>query len=45
MYGDDLECIMAWEGNPDLGALARQSVRLRFEVKDADLYSFRFQQR
>jgi hypothetical protein len=45
VYGDDLERIVAWKGNPDLGALAGRSVRLRFELRDADLYSFRFQQR
>jgi hypothetical protein len=44
VYGDDLERTVAWKGNPDLGALAGQTVRLRFEVRDADLYSFRFQQ-
>jgi hypothetical protein len=45
VYGDDLERTVAWQGNSDLDALAGQSVRLRFEVRDADLYSFRFQQR
>lgn len=43
VYGDDLEHAVAWRGNPDLGALAGKPVRLRFEVRDADLYSFRFQ--
>jgi len=42
VYGDDLERTVAWKGNADLGALAGKPVRLRFEVKDADLYSFRF---
>ena len=44
VYGDDLERTVAWRGNPDVGALAGRPVRLRFEVRDADLYSFRFQQ-
>ena len=44
VYGDDLERIVSWKNDPDLGALAGQTVRLRFEVKDADVYSFRFQQ-
>ena len=43
VYGDDLERTVIWAGNPNLGALAGKSVRLRFEVKDADLYSFQFQ--
>ena len=43
VYGDDLERAVAWKGNPDLGALAGKPVRLRFELRDADLYSYRFQ--
>ena len=45
VYGDDLEQAVAWKGSPDLGTLAGKPVRLRLEVKDADLYSFRFQER
>jgi hypothetical protein len=45
VYGDDLERAVAWKDYPDLGTLAGQPVRLRFEVRDADLYAFRFQQR
>jgi hypothetical protein len=45
VYGDDLERTVAWRANPDLGALAGKPVRLRFEVKDADVYCFRFQRR
>ena len=44
VYGDDLERVVSWQGNPDLGALAGQSVRLRFEIKDADLFSLQFVQ-
>ncbi len=42
VYGDDLDRTVIWAGNPDLGAFSGKPVRLRFEVKDADLYSFRF---
>jgi len=42
MYGDSLEQPMLWRGHPDLGTLAGTSVRLRFVLKDADLFSFRF---
>jgi hypothetical protein len=45
VYGDDLQRSVAWRGSPDLGALAGKPVRLRLEVKDADLFSFRFQER
>lgn len=43
VYGDSLERTVGWKGNPDLGALAGKTVRLRFEVKDADVYSYLFQ--
>ena len=42
MYGDSLEQPMLWRGNPDLGALAGTPLRLRFALRDADLFSFRF---
>jgi hypothetical protein len=42
VYGDDLDRTVIWAGNPDLEALAGKPVRLRFEVRDADLYSFQF---
>jgi hypothetical protein len=42
VYGDDLQRTVAWRSRPDLGALAGKPVRLRFDVRDADLYSFRF---
>jgi len=42
VYGDDLERAVAWKGSPDLGPCQGKPVRLRFEVKDADLYSFQF---
>ncbi|HNQ89589.1 MAG TPA: hypothetical protein PKM73_13305 [Verrucomicrobiota bacterium] len=31
-----------WKGNPDLGALAQQPIRLRFALSNADLYAFQF---
>jgi len=34
--------VAAWEGHHDLGELAGQSIRLRFLMQDADLYSMRF---
>jgi len=42
MYGDSLEQPMLWKNNPDLGAWAGTPVRLRFVLKDADLFSLRF---
>jgi hypothetical protein len=42
IYGDQLERVVAWKGNSDLGKLAGTSVRLHFVMKDADLYSIQF---
>ena len=42
VFGDSLERTVKWGGGKDLGALAGQPVRLRFLLKDADLYSLRF---
>lgn len=44
MYGDSLERAVAWKGGADLGALAGKPVRLRFALKDADLYALQFRQ-
>ena len=41
-YGDEIERIVSWKDGPDLSELAGKHVRLRFVLKDADLYSFCF---
>jgi len=42
IYGDRIEHVVAWKGGSDLSALAGKPVRLRFVMKDSDLYSVRF---
>lgn len=42
IFGDQLERVVSWKGGSDLSKLAGQPVRLRFLLKDADLYSIRF---
>ena len=42
IYGDDVERVVPWKGGASLAALAGKPVRLRFVLKDADLYSLRF---
>ena len=42
IFGDELERTVTWSGRSDMGALAGQPVRLRFLLRDADVYSFRF---
>jgi len=45
LYGDDIAKIARWHGSPDVSKLAGQPIRLRFVMKDADLYSIRFHDR
>ena len=42
IIGDRIERVVAWKGGSDVSGLAGQPVRLRFVMKDADLYSIRF---
>ncbi len=42
VYGDELERAVSWNGATDVSALAGRPVRLRFALRDADLYSLRF---
>jgi hypothetical protein len=42
LYGNEIEHEVTWRDEPDLSALAGQPVRLRVQIKDADLYSIRF---
>jgi len=42
IYGDELERVVSWQQGPSLAELACRTVRLRFALRDADLYSFRF---
>ncbi|MBI3462618.1 MAG: hypothetical protein HY000_06085 [Planctomycetes bacterium] len=42
IIGDEIEHVVAWKGGSDVGKIARRTVRLRFVMKDADLYSIRF---
>jgi hypothetical protein len=41
-YGDTAHQRVAWKGGTNIAAVASKPVRLRFVLKDADLYSFRF---
>jgi hypothetical protein len=43
MIGNDLERAVRWKNGTDVSKLADQPIRLRFVMKDADLYSIRFQ--
>jgi len=42
IYGDQIERVVSWKGGSDVSALAGKPIRLRFHLRDADLYSIRF---
>jgi len=41
-YGDAIEQEVRWKSGPDVAPLAGKPIRLRFAMKDADLYAIRF---
>lgn len=43
IYGDEIERVVAWQTGSDLTSVSGQTVRVKFELKDANLYSIRFQ--
>ena len=42
IYGDEIEKLVTWKNGSDLSRLAGKPIRLRFVMKDADLYSMQF---
>lgn len=42
IFGDSINRVVKWNGNADVSSLADRPVRLRFVLKDADLYSLKF---
>ncbi len=42
MFGDSVERGVAWDKGAELSGLAGRTVRLRFVLRDADLYAYRF---
>ena len=42
IFGDTVDRVVRWNVGGDVSRLAGQPVRLRFELRDADLFSFRF---
>jgi len=43
-WGDEIQRVVAWKGGYDIGRVAGRPVRVRFVMKDADLYTMRFVQ-
>lgn len=42
LYGDEIEGVVRWKSGSDVRKLTGSVVRLRFVMKDADLFSLRF---
>ena len=42
VFGDEVDRVVAWKSGADVSAVAGKPIRLRFVMRDADLYSFRF---
>lgn len=44
MIGDQIDRVVAWKQGRDVHSLSGRTVRLRFALKDADLFAFRFRE-
>lgn len=44
IFGDQISRTVTWGGNADVSRISGKPIKLRFVLKDADLYSFRFDQ-
>ena len=42
LFGDEIKGVFRWNETGDVGRLTDSTVRLRFILKDANLYAFRF---
>ncbi len=42
LYGDEIEQVVTWHGAAELKDLAGKPVRVRFVMRDADIYAIRF---
>jgi len=42
VFGDSLDHVVTWKTGADVSKLAGKSVRIRLEIRDADLYAYRF---
>ena len=43
LFGDELDAVAKWKSGDDLSSLVGKPVRLRFALKDADLFALKFQ--
>ncbi len=43
IIGDEIERTVTWQGKSDVSEISGEAIRMRIFMKDADLFSFRFQ--
>jgi len=43
IYGDSLDRRVRWQGRPDVSSLANRTIVLHFSMREADIYSFKFE--
>ena len=43
MFGNSLDYTVHWKGRSDVARLQGRPLRIRFVLRDADLYSYRFE--
>lgn len=43
IFGDSIQRVVSWRNGSNVSVLEGKPIRLRFVLKDADLFSFRFQ--
>ena len=42
LIGDEIDAAVVWKSGVNLSALTDQAIRLAFDLKDADVFSFHF---
>ncbi len=43
LVGNEIKRLVSWKNNPDLSSLSGKAIKLKFLLKDANLYSFKFE--
>ena len=44
VFGDSIERAVTWKNGGDVSSLVGKPVRLRFELKDADVFAYQFRE-
>lgn len=44
IFGDEIERVVSWNNKTDISEILKEPIRIRFVMKDADLYSIKFRE-